>query len=407
MPERQSSRQQFIENASFLLFPAMLGDRTLFLVLALGLLLLGIIEQKSVPNKRFLGLGLFLILCILLSFWTCGTVPIALFERKLNVLWIPILIWAIGPIAKNKKLFNGIEIGCAIFSTILLINVGLNFLFLHNKEFMYYHGFSDNFKFNAIYLSAYLLFGHFSLFQRIFIFKEKANTQDIIAWVLIFCCILLLSSKLMLIMALLLCLAWFLVSNSSKTLKWAALISVGFLAFLLSFLPVGQRFAFEFSETQKILALNQFDQGTYFTGTSVRVVLAKFNLQVQKECNCSLTGLGMGQLQDKLNLKIIESGMYRGDSKESTTGFVGYNTHNQYLHTLAESGIFGLIAFLGILGFMSWTSFKNGNYLILFMTIVFIALGLTENYIEVYFKGTLLFAFLYGLAAAQSAKSTV
>lgn len=388
---------------SLLLFPAILGDRTLFFIFAGLVAVTGFFHIKTRPKFSLWLLPLFFLLLTILSNLLWKNVPGPLLERKINFLWIPILVWISG-IKPDRYCLQFIEISCGIFSFLLIFNGLLNFFFLQNLEFISYHGFADNFKYNAIYLSAYLCLGYFSAIQRGLVNQEKFDWNDHLFLAATFISLVLLSSKLILCLCLFLPFAYIWINKSGKNLKW---ISSGLLVVslvLFSVLPVGKRFGFEIRETYKILELSHFNPSTYFTGTSIRLVLNKFSFEIIKEEKQYLFGLGMGNLQEKLNAKIVASGMYTGETGKPGTGFLGYNTHNQYVHTLAESGILGLFGLISLLTYMLMKSFRSRNFLFIFQTVLFIFLGLTENYMEVYFKGTLLFAFVFGMITCQEKK---
>lgn len=402
----EKTKENFGESLSLLLFPAILGDRTLFFFLAGLVALVGFFQVKRLPPFRIWILPAFFILISGFSFAFHNGIPVSLMERQITLVFIPILIWLSG-LKVNRQSLHFIEISGGIFSIILIFNAILNFIFLKNSEFISYHGFAENVKFNAIYLSAYLCLSYFSHIQRWIVNGEKPKQPDILFFLSTFICLVLLSSKLILSLCLFLPFFYVLAKKSSIGLKLASFVALLFSLLIFSLLPVGKRVAFEFRETKKILELSHFDQGTYFTGTAIRLVLNRFSIEILREQNQIWTGLGMGNLQKKLDQKILQSGMYIGEPGKNGTGFLGYNTHNQYIHTLVENGILGLVGLLTVLGFMLVASFRNRCYLLVFQTILFLLLGLTENYMEVYFKGTLLFAFIFGLVATQLAENKI
>jgi O-antigen ligase len=59
-----------------------------------------------------------------------------------------------------------------------------------------------------------------------------------------------------------------------------------------------------------------------------------------------LVGVSPGDAQNELDNKYKQYNFYQGNSQTGDTGFLGYNTHNQFLQCLLQSGIIGLLTLL-------------------------------------------------------------
>jgi O-antigen ligase len=107
--------------------------------------------------------------------------------------------------------------------------------------------------------------------------------------------------------------------------------------------PVSSRFYDVFTGDLTIIKQEKFDPGKYFNGLQFRLLQWKFTGEILNETHRWWYGVSPGDAQALLNQKYISKKMYTGDPAQSTTGFLGYNTHNQFLETLLQSGIPGLI----------------------------------------------------------------
>ena len=75
-------------------------------------------------------------------------------------------------------------------------------------------------------------------------------------------------------------------------------------------------------------------------------------------------GVGNGDLYDILEQKYEEQGLVKMKA-------LRINPHNQYLHTWAETGIFGLLSVMWILGTMIWFGIKRRNFLMIVFVVLF------------------------------------
>jgi O-antigen ligase len=75
-------------------------------------------------------------------------------------------------------------------------------------------------------------------------------------------------------------------------------------------------------------------------------------------------GVGNGDLYDILEQKYEEQGLVKMKG-------LRINPHNQYLHTWAETGIFGLLSVMWILGTMIWFGIKRRNFLMIVFVVLF------------------------------------
>lgn len=98
-----------------------------------------------------------------------------------------------------------------------------------------------------------------------------------------------------------------------------------------------------------------------------------------------IIGYGTGDEKAQLEKKYIKY-------KLTNSTVNNFDSHNQYLAYMIKSGIFGLLAYLILLGLSLWIALKKKNYFLLSFITIIVTTSLTENILESN-KGILFFAF--------------
>jgi len=156
--------------------------------------------------------------------------------------------------------------------------------------------------------------------------------------------------------------------------------------------PVSRRFTDLMSGNLDVIEKEKYNPGMYFNGIQFRLLQWKFTGQLLNEHHGWLTGVGPGNVQQLLDQKYISTDMYVGDPARGDHGFLGYNTHNQFLETVLKTGIPGVLALIFIcvsLGIMAW---QNRKRQLSFMICFLLAWLLTEAVLERQF-GIVIFTF--------------
>ncbi len=83
--------------------------------------------------------------------------------------------------------------------------------------------------------------------------------------------------------------------------------------------------------------------------------------------------------------------MYLGNGKDDH-GYTEYNTHNQFLESLLQSGVFGLIAYITIFASMIRLAVKRKNRELTFIIALLLAYSLKESVLERQY-GIMIFTF--------------
>ena len=84
--------------------------------------------------------------------------------------------------------------------------------------------------------------------------------------------------------------------------------------------------------------------------------------------------------------------MYSGDSAKGTRGYLVYNTHNQFLQTLLQTGIIGLVVLIATCLCMLKMAIEQKSRLTIFITIALLAWLFAESPFETQY-GIMIFTF--------------
>ena len=112
-----------------------------------------------------------------------------------------------------------------------------------------------------------------------------------------------------------------------------------------SHFPVKKRFQDIMQlRTSKITTTNE--RAGDFNGLEFRILQWRLVTEILTEKKRWLIGVSPGDVQDELDKKYKQYNFYQGNPQTDDRGFLGYDTHNQYLQCLLQSGIAGLLALL-------------------------------------------------------------
>lgn len=112
-----------------------------------------------------------------------------------------------------------------------------------------------------------------------------------------------------------------------------------------------------------------------------------------QENNAWLFGITPANAQMVLDQKYLSTHMYTGGSGRSDHGYLGYNTHNQFLEALLQTGIMGLFCFMVICFEMIRMAIQQKSRLLWALVILLIAYAFSESVFETQY-GLILFIFL-------------
>lgn len=365
-----------------LAFPIKVNALAVYLFCAIAGLL--IIKSKALSWKNP-----FIVLCFMFFLLHVGhlffadNTKMALFgvEKKLSFLLLPIL-WFNLPVSNPKLLISQtlklFGYSMSFFGFGLLIYASFQSKGFSNMDVFFYHNFVQLFDGNAIYYS--LLFTLSLVIFIDFNTKKFSALNTFLIGFNVFIIVLLSSKTFFFILALIL-LHQVIVSKK----KWMV-ISVFSILGAVFFFANENSLVNRFREIkpESFFELKQnIEPSMRFDGFSLRKELWDMSLEIVEEDKFSMWfGAGTGDAQDKLNKKISERGLFTGFENTENTGFLNYNSHNQYIQTFLETGLIGLIVFLLIMSYCFHVAINNKNRLLLYINIVIAVSYCTESYLS-------------------------
>ncbi len=321
-------------------------------------------------------------------------------EKKLSFFVLPLVIGTTGLEDERviKKIISWFVAGCVTAGVICLGHAFYQFNLTGLYDHFFYHSFSRVIDLHSVYFSAYVLFaiGVFlfdakNIFLPDFCYKSLWRSLTLCFLLLL---MLLLSSKLMLgLMSLMLMLyiVLHLVKSRRFDLAYSSvaqlIIVLVFMGSLLSLFvfgnPVKQRFQEIASNDYSVLKREQLSEKDYqFNGLTIRLAFLRFGKEILDEKGHWLSGTGVGDTQDELNKEFLKHHLYMGDPAINDPGYWNYNFHNQYLQTMVQLGLGGLIILIVIIlvpFFIKTFTYKS---LFLLFNSIFGCFMLTESALE-------------------------
>jgi len=289
-----------------------------------------------------------------------------------------------------------------LFSFLLfcLLFACYRYFVLHAQgDVFFYHELVIPFSQHAVQVSIMVLFGLVYLLQ--LLKKERFFYNRQVHLLLIFyfaCCLLLLSSKLVITFLVVIVAYYFF-----RLLKLKQQANAGVFASLLVALAViglalstqnriSRRFNEILSGNINLVQQADFSPAVYFNGLQFRLLQWRFVHEILTEQHAWAAGVS-DNAQKFLNEKYISTHMYTGGANTATRGYLGYNTHNQFLQSLLQSGIPGLVSFILICWAMIGLAVRRRNNELTIMVVLLIAYCFNEAVFETQY-GIMLFTFL-------------
>ncbi len=306
--------------------------------------------------------------------------------RALPFLFIPLSFSFVNALTRKgiQRIFVAFSNVLVLYTILLLINAIVRYKANNNIDVFFYHELSSLFDINAVYLSMVLLLSY------IFLLTKIKAIWDYFKLVFIIAAIVLLSSKMILLLAIALSVFIGLKRTSPLKIKILFLSVFSLLSVaLLNSNKINERVNDEMqSNLTEVLTTEKFNHVYFWTGSSIRLFQARVFWELLQEEKKYFFGYGFNSSQEQIKAKHIQYNLY--------PGFHNYNFHNQYLQTMAELGIIGLLS-LGFIfiNFLKIT-FKSRSLFSILIALVFLILFLTESYL-VRQRGIVYFLFYYCL----------
>jgi O-antigen ligase len=291
-------------------------------------------------------------------------------------------------------------ITAVLFYCLLLASYKYCFLNAQNDVF-FYHKLVIPFRQHAVQVSIFLFAGLVYLLENVKNGRTFHNKP--IYFLLIFyftCCILLLSSKLVIIFsACCLIYYFFLFIKANLNNRFTVFTSLfAGLAMIILVLSTQNRISTRFNEIVSgdlsLVQQQNFNPGIYFNGLQFRLLQWRFVKEILTENNAWLTGVS-DNAQPLLDKKYISTHMntgYTGEMGTGHRGYLGYNTHNEFLESLLQSGIPGLLVFILLCYTMIRLAIHRQNRELRLIVLLLIIYCFNESVFETQY-GIMLFTF--------------
>jgi O-antigen ligase len=298
----------------------------------------------------------------------------------------------------NRKLITSYCILVLLASLYCLLFAARDYSQTLDESLFFYHRLARQLSHHAVYFSVFVFIALVLLlenFRSNSIVLNKLFSVSAIVFLSIF--LFLLSSKLVIAFYLLYLLYYFVVllkKNKTKRvliiLLFTCILVAGGTAVIIRN-PVSNRFYEIIYSDMRLVNQDKFDPADYFDGLQFRILQWKFVPEILNRTQSWWFGVSPGGAQALLDQEYTSKHMYTGDGQHSR-GLLGYNTHNQFLQALLQTGLIGLMAFLFIficLAGMAWQIRRTGY---VFIILLLLAWLFSESAFETQY-GILIFTF--------------
>ncbi len=320
-------------------------------------------------------------------------------EKTSGLVLIPLALYSSESFL-NKSFYEKLMWAFSFFlfaaCCICLWQAGISYYQQGKTSGFFYHELAGNIGQHAIRFSLIL---YFALIFLILQFrKSETIKRRLLIFIVIFFSLflVLLSSKLVIIFYVLSLVLLFLRSRTKIQGKLIMLLTglflAGSMAIALTANPVSQRFRLLFSGDQQLFQREKFDQGIYFNGLQFRLLQWRIVPGILNRHQAWMIGISPGDAQTELDKIYREKNIYTGREGTTDQGLLGYHTHNQFLQTLLQHGIIGLVLLLSICFYLGRMIMKSRNKESRLLVILLLLYCFTDAILETQY-GIVIFCF--------------
>jgi O-antigen ligase len=325
--------------------------------LLLALLDKGHFIKTRKPNYFVIGCLVFYLLQISALLYTDDiSVGMVQIQVKITLLFIPVSLYYSDYLTEN---FRNLVMPYYVWLMALVMlfcfgEAALKYRVSHDNSVFFYHALVAPFGHHAIQFSIFAFIGFIYLLERLRKLSFMLNRLFhffMISYFIFF--IILLDSKMVIIFSLISILIYIRLSIKKAgffrgRLILFSILCVSIIATLfVTNNPVSNRFK-DLSNGVNVIETNQFNPGDYFNGLQFRLLQWKLVKEILSEHSAWIAGVSPGDAQHLLNKKYISLNMYVGEEGRKSHGYLGYNTHNEFLEATLQNGLIGLFVFLVI-----------------------------------------------------------
>lgn len=292
---------------------------------------------------------------------------------------------------------------CLLLLLISLVSLGLavaKYMDTKQVEVLFYHDLVDPLSQNAILFTLFILAALLYLLSENLYFGEERRPHRrwrILLIIYFIAYSIMLASKLLLFVLPVILMYYLLQRYPAKKrikpiLAALLLIISGVIVLATTNNPIKARYMDILRGDADLAARKEFATNMYFNGVQWRLLEYRFAWEILNEKKAWVLGVSPGDSQDLLDDKYRKTKIYVGTPELKDTGYLGYDSHNQFLQHLLQSGIIGFLV-LSIVCFMVLReSAKQRSREALFFFITLLLVFLTESLLELQ-HGLFLFSF--------------
>ena len=374
----------------------------IFFTLLINRLQDGRFFARPVRNSFVTGcLVYYLLLIIALAYTHNLPAGLGHMQIKITLVFIPLALYYSNylNVAFREKVMPFYTLFMALSMVFCLGAATIRYSETHDPSVFFYYALISPFHHHAIQFSILAYIGLIYLLERLrkgkFILNKLLHFIAIIFFIFF---ILLLSSKMVISFSLfsLLFYAGLSIkkSYSRKRIFFLSVI-VSFFALMLLMAvnnPVSRRFKDIFEGNVSVIEQRQFNPGEYFNGLQFRLLQWRLVTEILTEHKTWVKGVSPGDAQHLLDEKYRSMHMYLGDPAGESQGFLGYNTHNEFLESVLQLGVVGLAVFLLIFTGCIQMLFRSNCLEFWFVGTILLCYCFVESVFETQY-GVLLFSF--------------
>jgi O-antigen ligase len=302
--------------------------------------------------------------------------------------------------AIRRRLLAAYCIILTVASLYCLAMAGHRYTIYHSRYVFFYHQLVISLSQHGVYFSIFVFVALVYLLTALRKREFIGNKSVHIALILFLSFFLLLLSSKMVIVFYAVFLIYYLLSLFKRYKRHRSWILPSIIIFivtgcmiLLTTNPVSQRFNDIFHGDIRYILKDKFDRADYFNGVQFRLLQWRLVPEILTENKSWVPGVGTGDAQNLLDQQYISKNMYQGDpAKKGSRGYLDYNTHNQFLQSLLQTGIIGAAIFLLITCCLARMAWKSRDSMYVFIVALLIVYSLIESVFETQY-GILLYTF--------------
>lgn len=308
-------------------------------------------------------------------------------ESKLSLLILPIIL-----VDLNIAKYDILNFFKYYVYSIIACNLFLFFVsyinYYESGTFLTYHDFTEVLGFHAVFYSYCLflsiLLSYFLLSK--YYLNNKERGVHLASIFMAFIALVVSASKNVLVVTCLSILTLLVSKILKGKIKWSyilLILGIGAISILTAYqsASIKNRIS-ELTQLNGIENLDKIKNGEVlehedrvkFNGTSLRIVFWYLGLKKLDEDNRKIIGLSPGDRRAVMNNEFKKVGLY--------PAYKNYNIHNQFIQTLIELGIIGLILYLAIHLIYIRKAIHTKNYILLAFILALIVFQITESVIE-------------------------